>query len=50
VLLAVVTLDSIDKVVTFLVMLSILVVLHEFGHFVAARRNGVRVNEFAVGM
>lgn len=49
-LLAVVTLDSIDKVVTFLVMLSVLIVLHEYGHFIVARRNGVRVNEFAVGM
>jgi len=39
-----------DKIVTFLVMLSVLIVLHEFGHFVVARRNGVRVNEFAVGM
>jgi regulator of sigma E protease len=50
VLLAFVTLASIDKVVTFLVMLSVLIVLHEFGHFIVARRNGVRVNEFAVGM
>jgi regulator of sigma E protease len=50
VLLAVITLASIDKVVIFLVMLSILVVLHEYGHFIVARRNGVRVNEFAVGM
>jgi regulator of sigma E protease len=41
---------GIEKVVTFLVMLSILVVLHELGHFFVARRNGVRVNEFAVGM
>ena len=49
-LLAVVNLASIDKIITFLVMLSILVVLHEFGHFIIARRNGVRVNEFAVGM
>lgn len=49
-LLAVITLASIGKVVTFLVMLSILVVLHEYGHFLMARRNGVRVNEFAVGM
>ena len=31
-------------------MLSVLVVLHEYGHFIVARRNGVRVNEFAVGM
>lgn len=38
-----------EKIVTFLVMLSILVVLHELGHFLVARRNGVRVNEFAVG-
>jgi regulator of sigma E protease len=50
VLLAVITLASIDKIVTFLVMLSILIVLHEYGHFLVARRNGVRVNEFAVGM
>jgi regulator of sigma E protease len=48
-LLAVVTFVGFEKVVTFLVMLSILIVLHELGHFVLARRNGVRVNEFAVG-
>lgn len=48
-MLAVVTLVGIGKVVTFLVMLSVLIVLHELGHFVLARRNGVRVNEFAVG-
>lgn len=49
-LLAVVTLDGTLKVLTFLVMLSVLVVLHELGHFILARRNGVRVNEFSVGM
>ncbi|MGD0967255.1 MAG: M50 family metallopeptidase [Candidatus Aquilonibacter sp.] len=49
-LLAVVTLASIGKIVTFLVMLSILIVLHEYGHFLVARRNGVHVNEFSVGM
>jgi len=43
------TLVGIEKLLTFLLMLSILVVLHELGHFVLARRNGVRVNEFAVG-
>jgi regulator of sigma E protease len=48
-LLAVVTLIGFEKVLTFLVMLSVLIVLHELGHFVLARRNGVRVNEFAVG-
>jgi len=50
VLLAVISLAWVGKIVTFLVMLSILIVLHEFGHFLLARRNGVRVNEFAVGM
>jgi len=49
-LLAIVTLASLGKIVTFIVMLSILVVLHEGGHFLIARRSGVRVNEFAVGM
>jgi regulator of sigma E protease len=48
-LLAIVTLIGIEKVLTFLVMLSVLIVLHELGHFVLARRNGVRVNEFSVG-
>lgn len=48
-LLAVFTFIGFEKVVTFLVMLSVLIVLHELGHFVLARRNGVRVNEFAVG-
>jgi regulator of sigma E protease len=48
-LFAVVTFVGFEKVLTFLVMLSVLIVLHEIGHFVLARRNGVRVNEFAVG-
>ena len=26
-----------------------LVVIHEFGHFIAAKSLGVRVNEFAIG-
>ncbi|MDQ6825860.1 MAG: M50 family metallopeptidase [Candidatus Eremiobacteraeota bacterium] len=43
------TLVGIEKLLTFLFMLSVLVVLHELGHFILARRNGVRVNEFAVG-
>jgi regulator of sigma E protease len=41
--------DGIEKVAVFLIMLSILVVLHEGGHFLLARLNGVRVNDFAVG-
>jgi regulator of sigma E protease len=41
---------GIGKVVTFLIVLSVLIVLHELGHFFFARRCGVRVNEFAIGM
>ena len=32
-----------------LVVLMLLVTLHEFGHFIMARRNGVRVVEFGIG-
>ena len=27
-----------------------IIVIHEFGHFIAAKKNGVKVNEFAIGM
>ncbi len=50
ILLAVVTVASILKIVLFLAVLSILVVLHEYGHFLLARLNNVRVLEFSVGM
>ncbi len=43
------SLDGIGKIAVFLLMLSVLVVLHEYGHFIMARLNGVRVNDFAVG-
>src|SRR5579875_1200433 len=43
-------LSAVGKVLVFLVMLSVLVVLHELGHFIVARVNGVRVNDFALGM
>ena len=38
------------KILLFLFMLSVLVVLHELGHFIVARANRVRVNDFALGM
>ncbi len=43
------SLDGLGKIAVFLLMLSVLVVLHEYGHFILARINGVRVNDFAVG-
>lgn len=32
-----------------LVVLGVAVLVHEFGHFIIARRNGVRVEEFCIG-
>ncbi len=33
-----------------LVIFSVLVIIHEFGHFLFAKKNGIRVTEFSVGM
>ncbi len=37
------------SIITFIAVLSILVLVHELGHFIAARRNGVWVEEFGIG-
>ncbi len=36
-------------IIIFLVILAVLVLVHEFGHFYAAKRSGVRVDEFGLG-
>lgn len=36
-------------VVPFLTLLVILVVIHEFGHFIAAKAFGIKVLEFGIG-
>lgn len=41
--------DIFVGVIVGLIVLMILVVAHEFGHFIAARRNGVNVLEFGIG-
>ncbi len=33
----------------FILILSLLIIVHEFGHFIAARCSGVRVEEFSLG-
>lgn len=38
------------SILLFVVIFSIIVVSHEFGHFLLAKANGIRVIEFAVGM
>ena len=36
-------------VLLFIVILGVLVFVHEFGHFIVAKRSGIRVDEFAIG-
>jgi regulator of sigma E protease len=36
-------------VVAFLAVLVVLVVAHEFGHFIVAKRAGITVQEFGIG-
>ncbi|MCM1539601.1 MAG: RIP metalloprotease RseP [bacterium] len=38
------------KILWFLVIFAVVVIAHEFGHFLVAKANGVRVVEFTVGM
>ena len=49
IILAAVFVAGFLKVLLFLAVLAVLIVLHEYGHFILARLNGVRVIEFAVG-
>lgn len=38
------------NIIIALVMFGILVAIHEFGHFAAAKLSGIKVNKFAIGM
>ncbi|MFC1732594.1 RIP metalloprotease [candidate division KSB1 bacterium] len=37
-------------IVAFIIIFSILVLVHEWGHFAAARKSGIKVEEFGLGM
>jgi len=37
------------SIILFLIILAVLIVSHEFGHFIVAKKSGIRVDEFAVG-
>lgn len=41
---------TILSIITFILMLGILVFVHEFGHFITAKKSGVHIYEFAIGM
>jgi len=36
-------------IILFLVVLAVLIFVHELGHFVVAKKSGIRVDEFAIG-
>ncbi len=36
--------------VVFLLILSFLVLIHELGHFIVAKKNGIKVEEFGMGI
>ncbi|PCI29147.1 RIP metalloprotease RseP [Candidatus Wolfebacteria bacterium] len=38
------------SVIIFIVILAVLILVHEFGHFIVAKKNGVRVDEFGLGL
>lgn len=38
------------SIILFIIIFSVIVIAHEFGHFILAKANGIRVMEFAVGM
>lgn len=38
------------SIVLAILIFGIIITIHEFGHFIAAKTNGVKVNEFAIGM
>jgi regulator of sigma E protease len=40
----------ITTIITFIIVFLILVVVHEYGHFIAAKRSGILVREFSIGM
>lgn len=45
-----VLLQKIVTIIVFLIIFTVIVVSHEFGHFLLGRLNGIKVREFAIGM
>ncbi|GAP00524.1 RIP metalloprotease RseP [Fructobacillus ficulneus] len=41
---------SVTAIIAFLIVFGLLVGFHEFGHFIVAKKSGVLVREFAIGM
>ena len=39
-----------QAIIAFILIFSIIVIVHEFGHYFFAKRAGILVREFAIGM
>ncbi len=37
------------NIILFLIILAVLILVHEFGHFIVAKKSGIRVDEFGLG-
>ena len=42
--------DFLITIIILFIMLGLIVSIHEFGHFIAAKKSGVYVDEFSLGM
>lgn len=42
--------DFLYSVIAFVIIFTVVVVVHEFGHFIFAKMHGIKVLEFAIGM
>ncbi|GAB1372700.1 hypothetical protein MASR1M45_27630 [Candidatus Kapaibacterium sp.] len=42
--------ELINSAIYFIIVIGILVAIHEFGHFIAARLTGMRAEIFSIGM
>ena len=42
--------SDLKTIIVFLVIFSIIVIIHELGHFLMARKRGIQAREFAIGM
>jgi len=42
--------STIINIILFIIILGVLVFVHEFGHFICAKKSGVYIHEFSIGM
>ena len=38
------------SLIVFILVLGLIILVHEFGHFICAKKSGVHIYEFSIGM